>query len=200
MVKNMNKEKSELEKAIEFSGYLCPRVVFGVRASELGLERLGAQKLGDDEIVAIVENVSCMVDGIQSASGCTLGKGNLVVKNYGKMAVTFINQETRDAFRLMVKRKVLEDLQNSDLVKAKDEGRLPQEEITKMAEEVSQQMMELPGEELFDIKKVHIEAPTFKRILDSVRCTICGEYFGEEFGRDKDGKIVCIPCFEGDGR
>ncbi len=188
--------KTELEKAVEFHGHLCPPVVFGVRASELGLERLRAQKPGDEEIVAIVENDTCMVDAIQSASGCTLGKGNLILKNYGKMAVSFINRATGDAIRLVVKEKVLEDLMNSDFGRARKECNVPKEEMMKMAEKKSQQMMELSNQELFNVKKIHLEAPTFARIFRSVRCSVCEEYFGEAFGRVKDGKIVCIPCFE----
>lgn len=192
----MEKSASALEKAVEFHGHLCPPVVFGVRASELGLEQLRAERPEDEEIVAIVENDSCMVDAIQSASGCTLGKGNLILKNCGKMAVTFINRATGDAIRLMVKEKVLEDLMNSDLSRAKREGHLPHEEVMKIAKEMSQQMIELSGDALFDIKKVRQEAPRCARIFRSVRCSVCGEYFGEAFGRVKEGKIVCIPCFD----
>ncbi|MCL0079137.1 formylmethanofuran dehydrogenase, partial [Dehalococcoidia bacterium] len=70
------------------------------------------------------------------------------------------------------------------------------EEMMKMAKEVSQQIMEFSDEELFDTKKVQTETPRFARIFRSVRCSVCDEYFGEVFGRVKDGKIVCIPCFE----
>ncbi|MCL0053205.1 formylmethanofuran dehydrogenase subunit E family protein [Dehalococcoidales bacterium] len=47
----------------------------------MGLEKLRAERPEDEEIVAVIENDSCMVDAIQSASGCTLGKGNLILKN-----------------------------------------------------------------------------------------------------------------------
>ena len=193
-------QKTELEKAVEFHGHLCPPIVFGVRASELGLEKLRAERPEDEEIVAIVENDSCMGDAIQSVSGCTLGKGNLILKNYGKMAVAFINRANGESIRLIVKEKVIEDLMNSDFGRAKREGHLPWVEMMKMAKEVSQQMMELSDDELFDTKKVQIEPPRPARIFRSVKCSVCEEYFGEKFGRVKNGEIVCIPCFEEEKR
>ncbi|MCL0084664.1 FmdE family protein [Thermodesulfovibrionales bacterium] len=193
-------QKTELEKAVEFHGHLCPPIVFGVRASELGLEKLRAERPEDEEIVAVIENDSCMGDAIQSVSGCTLGKGNLILKNYGKMAVAFINRANGESIRLIVKEKVIEDLMNSDFGRAKREGHLPHEEMMKMAKEVSQQMMELSDDELFDTKKVQIEPPRPARIFRSVKCSVCEEYFGEKFGRVKNGEIVCIPCFEEEKR
>ncbi|MCL0033807.1 FmdE family protein [Thermodesulfovibrionales bacterium] len=193
-------QKTELEKAVEFHGHLCPPIVFGVRASELGLEKLRAERPEDEEIVAVIENDSCMGDAIQSVSGCTLGKGNLILKNYGKMAVAFINRANGESIRLIVKEKVIEDLMNSDFGRAKREGHLPRVEMMKMAKEVSQQMMELSDEELFDTKKVQIEPPRPARIFRSVKCSVCEEYFGEKFGRVKNGEIVCIPCFEEEKR
>ncbi|MCL0068355.1 FmdE family protein [Thermodesulfovibrionales bacterium] len=193
-------QKTELEKAVEFHGHLCPPIVFGVRASELGLERLRAERPEDEEIVAVIENDSCMGDAIQSVSGCTLGKGNLILKNYGKMAVAFINRANGESIRLIVKEKVIEDLMNSDFGRVKREGHLPRVEMMKMAKEVSQQMMELSDDELFDTKKVQIEPPRPARIFRSVKCSVCEEYFGEKFGRVKNGEIVCIPCFEEEKR
>ncbi|MCL0096291.1 FmdE family protein [Thermodesulfovibrionales bacterium] len=193
-------QKTELEKAVEFHGHLCPPIVFGVRASELGLEKLRAERPEDEEIVAVIENDSCMGDAIQSVSGCTLGKGNLILKNYGKMAVAFINRANGESIRLIIKEKVIEDLMNSDFGRAKREGHLPWVEMMKMAKEVSQQMMELSDDELFDTKKVQIEPPRPARIFRSVKCSVCEEYFGEKFGRVKNGEIVCIPCFEEEKR
>ncbi|MCD5397580.1 FmdE family protein, partial [candidate division NPL-UPA2 bacterium] len=77
-------------------------------------QKLQIKRSEDEEIVAIVENDSCMGDAIQSVSGCTLGKGNLILKNYGKMAVAFINRANGESIRLIVKEKVIEDLMNSD--------------------------------------------------------------------------------------
>jgi len=190
-------QETELEKAIKFHGHLCPPIVFGVRASKIGLEKLRAKRPDDEEIVAIIENDSCMVDAIQSVSGCTLGKGNLILKNYGKMAVTFINRVNGEAIRLMVKEEILENLMNSNFGKARRDGNLSKIEMMELTKKVSQQMMKIYDGELFNIKKVQTEIPKFARIFRSIRCSVCCESFGEKFGRVKNGGIVCIPCFEG---
>jgi len=36
-----------------------------------------------------------------------------------------------------------------------------------------------------------------RRIYPSIRYEMCGEKVAEPKARVKDGKIVCIPCFEG---
>jgi len=46
----------------------------------------------DEELVAIVENISCAFDAIQVINGCTCGKGNLVFKDMGSM-FTHISKE-----------------------------------------------------------------------------------------------------------
>jgi len=38
--------------------------------------------------------------------------------------------------------------------------------------------------------------PPEAKVRASVRCALCGERFMESRGRVKDGKIVCMPCFE----
>lgn len=48
------------------------------------MEALGGGRDIDEEMVAIVENDSCAVDAIQVLTGCTLGKGNLIFRDYGK--------------------------------------------------------------------------------------------------------------------
>jgi len=38
--------------------------------------------------------------------------------------------------------------------------------------------------------------PEEAKIYPSLRCALCGEKMMEPRARIKDGKIVCIPCFE----
>ena len=55
------------------------------------------------------------------------------------------------------------------------------------------------GEELFKVVKGKMDLPEEAKIYPSLRCGACGEKVMEPRARVKDGKIVCIPCFEGDG-
>jgi formylmethanofuran dehydrogenase subunit E len=42
-----------------------------------------------------------------------------------------------------------------------------------------------------------MDLPREAEIYPSIRCALCGEKVMEPRARVKDGKIVCIPCFEG---
>jgi formylmethanofuran dehydrogenase subunit E len=52
--------------------------------------------------------------------------------------------------------------------------------------------------EIMTITGVSTAPPDEARIRGSMRCDLCGEKFMESRGRVKNGRIVCIPCFERD--
>ena len=87
-------------EAAAFHGHVCPGLALGYRAAETALERLRTGRAEDEELVTIAETDACGVDAIQVLTGCTVGKGNLFFKNYGKHAFTFINRLTGDAVRI----------------------------------------------------------------------------------------------------
>jgi formylmethanofuran dehydrogenase subunit E len=43
---------------------------------------------------------SCFADGISVATGCWLGRRTLQVADYGKIAATFVDLDTQQAFRI----------------------------------------------------------------------------------------------------
>ena len=67
----------------EFHGHLGPYVVLGYRMGMIALERTGSA--GHFEIYAEVHSIlrpprSCLIDGVQLGSGCTLGKRNITIE------------------------------------------------------------------------------------------------------------------------
>lgn len=77
---------------VRFHGHPGPFLALGIRMGLLALSLLGSR--GHRGIVAEVETgtkppISCMVDGVQVSTGCTMGKGNLSVKPLGKAAAVF---------------------------------------------------------------------------------------------------------------
>ncbi|MDF2955615.1 MAG: Formylmethanofuran dehydrogenase subunit E [Candidatus Alkanophagales archaeon MCA70_species_2] len=71
-----------VKRAVEFHGHLGPFLVLGLKMGLFALERLGAAKY---ELSVVVETdskppASCIIDGIQVSTGCTVGRGNLKVK------------------------------------------------------------------------------------------------------------------------
>jgi formylmethanofuran dehydrogenase subunit E len=80
-----------LKKAEDFHGHLGPFLVIGVRAGLIGLERLKAKK-GDPSLSAVVMlkhsvPFSCVLDGVQITTGCTIGNKRLTLEDSSGIAV-----------------------------------------------------------------------------------------------------------------
>ncbi len=89
----MELNKELWDKCVGFHGHQCPGLAIGFRAAEIAKAKMGLNFSQDEEIVCITENDACGVDAVQVITGCTMGKGNLIFKDTGKMAFTFINRK-----------------------------------------------------------------------------------------------------------
>lgn len=81
-----------IEKAAEFHGHLGPFLVLGVRMGIFALRGLGSS--GYEGIFALVKtgdtpSLSCILDGIQISTGCTMGKGNINTIPLGRAEADF---------------------------------------------------------------------------------------------------------------
>ena len=86
---------------VAFHGHSCGGLALGYKACELAAEKLGLHFSEDEEIVAVTETDSCTVDAIQVLLGCTAGKGNLFVNNWGKTAFSFYRRDNNTSIRLV---------------------------------------------------------------------------------------------------
>ncbi len=84
-----------LEHIKQFHGHLGPYAVIGYRMGLLANEKLGDDPFAKQAVAltGITPPISCIVDGIQLASGCTLGKGNIAVHDDGKAAARFTGDD-----------------------------------------------------------------------------------------------------------
>lgn len=55
----------------------------------------------DEELVCVAETDACCVDAVQLLLGCTLGKGNLLLRPRGKTAMSFYHRPARLAVRIL---------------------------------------------------------------------------------------------------
>lgn len=186
----------------QFHGHICPGSALGYQAARAGLKELSTERSQDEEIIAVVENDSCAVDAIQVVTGCTFGKGNLIFFDFGKQVYTFVSRDSGKAVRVSMKSSFdmnkLEPKLNP-LRQKISKGTAFQDEkadLGKLMEKVSQKVLKLPPEEIFDVKKVEISLPPKARMYPSVECSKCGEMVSEHRVRIKEGSNVCIPCFE----
>ena len=126
-----------LEGAVQFHGHLGPFLILGLRAGLLGADYLGKNYF---ELSAKVETAaqpprSCFIDGIQFASGCTTGKGNLEVKAGDDVSVEFVRGKRR--ISLVVRNDILKTL---DLITSDEQ-----------AETIGKEILQKTDEELFII-------------------------------------------------
>lgn len=172
----MVQTKELMEKAVEFHGHSCPGLALGVLVSKYILEH-GHDFSIDEELVAVVENDNCSVDGIQALLGTTFGKGNLIFKDYGKNNYTFYNRDRKKAIKLSLK---------SDPYR--------QEEFSR--EERLQKLLNSDPKDIFVIERVEFDPPEKAQIHESIICENCGDPTMSTRMNNLNGKQLCIPCFQ----
>jgi formylmethanofuran dehydrogenase subunit E len=188
------------DDAVAFHGHTCPGLALGYRAARHALNVLHAERSEDEDLVAIVENDACGVDAVQVLAGCSVGKGNLILRDLGKHAYTFINRKTGKAVRLVQRPEPLTE--RIDPVASALRGKVmsgkatPAEhkEFHERQADVINKILTIPVEELYLVKDVKPEIPERAKIFRSVQCSACGEMVAEHRARVRDGKFVCMPC------
>jgi formylmethanofuran dehydrogenase subunit E len=70
----------ELKALSSFHGHLGPYVVVGYRMGQIARSELKG-KIKATVYTGSKTPLSCVIDGIQFSSGCTMGKGNIAVKD-----------------------------------------------------------------------------------------------------------------------
>jgi formylmethanofuran dehydrogenase subunit E len=188
-----------IEQTVAFHGHWCPGLAVGIRAAQWALEEMG--KASDEEIVAVVETDMCAVDAIQYLTGCTLGKGNLIHKDFGKSAFSFYRRRDNKSARLVARPDIYgEDgaVLRGFFRKMQQSGLTEEEEKTwqESRERVSKRIMESDLNEIFEIKPATEPVPQKARILNSLICASCEEPVMETRTRRFQEQVLCIPCFE----
>jgi len=184
--------------AVEFHGHSCPGLAIGVRAAQFCLERYGHNSKSPLTIVA--ETDMCGVDAIQVLTGCTLGKGNLLHRDVGKMAFTFYPGENGQRCRILLNPEFMSSRQARmrELTRASQDGQATPEnaqELERLREQSRQGILEAPMERLFTVSTDVAPAPRGARVLESLVCGRCGESVMESRTRRFGGRTLCIPCF-----
>ena len=112
--------RDTLVRAAQFHGHLGPFLVVGVRMGRFALEGLKVESShGDAESLAVIAEtgtkppVSCIIDGIQWSTGCTVGNGKIAVEDLGKPSARFSSGgcELRIALRDQVLRRIQSSLE-----------------------------------------------------------------------------------------
>lgn len=82
--------------------HLCPRQVLGVRIALAGLKWLDRELAAkrSTNLLVISETDGCFVDGLEVTARVSVGHRSLRIRDYGKIAATFVDLKTGAAVRL----------------------------------------------------------------------------------------------------
>ena len=102
-----------LEEAIRFHGHLGPYLVLGILSGEAALKKLGCKKYFGLEVCVWGANKkprSCLIDGLQLATGATYGKGNIKKFNGAAIRLRFCNSINNKRMTLKFKDGLIQKL------------------------------------------------------------------------------------------
>ncbi|HQK95465.1 MAG TPA: FmdE family protein [Armatimonadota bacterium] len=189
-----------LDLGLRFHGHRCPAMPLGLRTALAAMNALGVEHAPDAQLVALIEIDSdhcatCWADGVQVATGCTLGKGNIRKLGYGKWGLTLIDKATSRAVRVVPKAAAMQKSKESDFMALRKSGtpasRVPPEVADPLVAMVSQ----APDEQLLDVSPVfEYDWKDAPHTFATTTCPSCGEMVVERNMRVKDGQAVCLPC------
>ena len=181
-----------LSGSVKDHGHLCPGQVVGVRMAMLGLKLIGLEEPETREqikkLVVYVEMDRCAADAVAYVTRTKLGRRSLKFMDYGIMAATFLNMETKAAFRI-VSTEESRDL--ADVYAPGIEDKVAQE---------TEAYKRMPEDVLFKIQQVEVYISEFDlpgRTRKKVACATCGQVVRDNREVMIGGKSYCKPCAQG---
>jgi formylmethanofuran dehydrogenase subunit E len=166
--------------------HLCPRQVLGVRMGLAGLAAIGLEApMPHKAALVLIETDGCFADGIEVATGASVGHRTLRVVDLGKVAATFANVQTGSAIRLAPRLDVrIRAREYAPGIKDKYYAQLKGYQV-------------MPETELFSFQAVVLD-PALERLLSRpglrAKCAQCGEEIINERQVHMDGKVLCRIC------
>ena len=133
----MNEALRQIER---FHGHIGPYAIVGYKMGEIANKTLGSDPFSKKAVVwtGTTPPLSCIIDGLQISSGCTMGKGNILVKQESSPKVQFTNNDGK---------KILITLK--PVIKQEIDTTVTEENIASFSEKLYQRT----DQELFDISQ-----------------------------------------------
>lgn len=171
--------RDDVVRAVEYHGHLCSGQCIGVKMAHMGMRILGLDNETDGKkIMVFVECNRCPADSIMMTTGCRTGRRTFLLKDYGKVAATFLNLGTGKAVRIRRTKHVYPENQEDMIVFYEN---LPESEFLEAQEvRISLDKGDYPGPPVC-----------------VVTCEKCGEEVMDNRHVDCEGKILCKACAKG---
>jgi formylmethanofuran dehydrogenase subunit E len=181
-----------VKESADAHGHLCPGQVIGVRMALLGCKLIGLNNpRSRDQIhklIVFIEMDRCTADAIAFVTGVKLGRRSLKYMDYGIMAASFLNLESKKAFRIV------------STEEARDLVPLYAPECEDKSEQQLKAYKDMPDSVLFKVQKVKITlseydlpGPTRRK----VSCSRCGQVVRDHKEVLIEGLPLCKPCANG---
>lgn len=189
MTDELNDLLAECER---LHSHICAGQVLGVRMALLGCRLSDVpdpRGVDRKNLIVWVEIDRCMTDAVSAVTGVRLGKRSLKYFDYGKVAATFFNVETQEAWRIVA------------LEEARELADTRYPFIASKKERQLRAYREASDSELFKTEYVTVsysEKDAPGRPRSRVICAQCKE--GINDGRELsavNGKTLCKPCASG---
>jgi formylmethanofuran dehydrogenase subunit E len=135
--------------------------------------------------MVFVEIDRCATDGIQSVTGCSLGKRTLKVMDYGVMAATFLNQKTNLAYRVSMHPQ------------ARQRAREMFPDLTDKNHVYLEAYKQLPDDRLFVVEEVEVDLSNLDMPgppPERTECHRCGEEIISGRAIEGPGEVLCRRC------
>lgn len=187
------------EWTFEFHGHRCPFMPLGYRMSQLAMKELGVEKEKDHGFFVIPElgvghPQTCLLDGIQAATGATYGKSLMQRTFWGKMAATFYHPE-KGAVRISLQPEFQDAFGKNEFFAYRMKGVEPSKIPADVADASLAWTDAQPDEQVFKIeRKPDYVFNRVKGSFNKTKCSKCGEYVFERYVRIVGNEPVCIPC------
>lgn len=185
----MDSFEALLNSSAQAHGHLCPGQVAGVRMAMLGCRLIGLDEpTRHDQIkklIVYVEMDRCTADAVAHVTGVKMGRRSLKFMDYGIMAATFVNLETRQAFRVIS----TED--------ARDLASVYAPEIAEKYPQQLQAYKRMPDSVLFRVQQVDVSIPDSDMpgpTRYKATCANCGQVVRDRREVMQAGRVLCKPC------
>jgi formylmethanofuran dehydrogenase subunit E len=188
----------DLARCVAFHGHICPGLVYGYLVAKEAMKLMNLGRATDEEIVAICDNDSCAVDALQVLLGTSTGKGNLIIRDFGKNAYTVLSRSGRKSYRFS--RKVRYEYRGKEkstfdrLDAAIAKGTASESDRRHMKLLKVADLLGRHFDEIFATTETPFDEPLYAPLERSEPCALCGEMtMASKMVGVSDGR-VCIPC------
>ena len=188
----------DLARCVAFHGHICPGLVYGYLVAKEAMKLMNLERATDEEIVAICDNDSCAVDALQVLLGTSTGKGNLIIRDFGKNAYTVLSRSGRKSYRFV--RKVRYEYHGKEkstfdrLDAAITNGMASEDDRRYIKRLKVEDLLGRYFDEIFTIAEIPFDEPLYAPLERSEPCAMCGEMtMASKMVGVNDGR-VCIPC------